>query len=520
MFTLAETIPDQLRQRARLQPDAPALVSPSAVFSYRELWGAIRELAIELETAGVKRLGLCGDNTPGWVIADLACLLAGIVCVPVPSFFSATQTEHLVRSAGLEGLLWASPGNPRDRRQKLTEAAWLQALPPLSPPNRPSPLPDGTAKITFTSGSTGHPRGVCLSAPQLAATTLALRNRLGGLGLSRHACILPLATLLENIAGVYVPLSMGATVDLLPLSMLGMSGSSGLVPRVLINQLQRLRPNSLILVPELATVLVGAAAQGQLAENRFRFLAVGGAKVPPSMLAHARQLGLPLYEGYGLSECGSVVALNVPGHDRTGAVGKPLDHLCVSIGSDGEIGVNGSTHLGYLGGSAQEPDLLRTGDLGHLDADGYLYVDGRRKNLLITSFGRNISPEWLESELTLATGACQAFVFGDGEPQPSALLALGENQASAHLVEALHQLNQSLPDYARLRTAYLLGQPLSRAQGYLTANGRLIRGRILAHLNLILLSSQRVDIPLPHPRLPTQDQNISQAALTQSQSYR
>lgn len=501
MSTVPESIPALLQQMAIRQPDVPALVSPDLSLSYGETWATVTELAGELRKAGVKRLGLCGDNSPAWVIADFACLLADVVCVPVPVFFSPTQTGHLIRSAGLDGLLWPDQGSAGSERVKLSSFTWLE---PLAAGRNRHSIPyihAGTAKVTFTSGSTGSPKGVCLSARHLSATTLALRDRLHGLGLARHASVLPLATLLENIAGVYLPLSMGATIKLLPLQMLGMNGSSGLDADQLIAQLRRVRPHSLILVPELAAVLIKAAADGLLDGHRFRFLAVGGGRVPPALLDEARRLGLPLYEGYGLSECGSVVALSTPGDERPGSVGKPLDHLRVSVdGKGGEIAVSGNSYLGYLGSAPPSDGPLKTGDLGRLDGGGYLYIEGRKKNLLITSFGRNISPEWLESELCLATGARQALVFGDGEPQPSAILALSQGRLPAcaarkgEVESAIRRLNETLPDYARLRRIYLLHQPLSHAQGYVTANGRLVRSRILEHLGLILPDAQLLDL--------------------------
>src|SRR5690554_2246890 len=140
-------------------------------------------------------------------------------------------------------------------------------------------MPEETAKITFTSGSTGTPKGVCLSAGQMAATAQALQERLDGVELQQHLCILPLATLLENIAGVYLPLLMGATVTVAPLQTLGMTGSSGLELGQLVAGLNQHQPHSVILVPELAMALVNAAEQGSLDTDSFRFLAVGGARV-------------------------------------------------------------------------------------------------------------------------------------------------------------------------------------------------------------------------------------------------
>jgi long-subunit acyl-CoA synthetase (AMP-forming) len=112
----------------------------------------------------------------------------------------------------------------------------------------------------------------------------------------------------------------------------------------------------------------------------------------------AWQLGIPVHEGYGLSECCSVVAANRPGERRSDTVGRPLNGLDVSI-DNGEIVVDGpSITDGYLGqGPAQRP--WRTGDLGALDSNGFLTIHGRKDSLIVTSFGRNVSPEWVETML-------------------------------------------------------------------------------------------------------------------------
>lgn len=489
------TLPEQLRQLAETRPDAVALVAPGERLDYRALWGAVRELSQAITATGLRRFGLCGDNGPAWAVADLACLLAGVVCVPVPGFFSAAQVQHLFDRAGLEGVLW--PGADLagvSGLRRLTDRAWLQTLPrtEIQPP-----IPTGTAKVTFTSGSTGTPQGVCLSGQHLAATTNALRKRLAGLALRRHLCLLPLATLLENIAGLYLPLSMGAAVELRPLESLGMTGSSRLDAERMIHALHQVRPDSLILVPELAAVLVAAGERGQLEGLDFRFLAVGGGKVSPQLLARAAAIGLPLYEGYGLSECGSVVSLNIPGNNRPGSVGRPLEHLRVRIDDDHEIRISGNTHLGYLGESRLAGAGLATGDLGYLDRDGYLHVDGRRKNLLITSFGRNISPEWLESELQQALQIPQVLVFGDGEPHPSALLILPDPRPLEAMRAAVLELNHRLPDYARLARVFVRRQPLLRADDHLTGNGRLARARILEDLPGLLAQSHALQIHTP-----------------------
>lgn len=483
-----DTLPDLMAEQASVRPRSIALRSPSGALTCRALVDGASALAATLKQKGLNRLGLCGDNTMAWIVADLACLIAGIVCVPVPAFFSKSQVDHLIALAGLEGLIWS--GN-RAGCESLEYGAVLQTLPVMSEPAR---IPEGTAKITFTSGSTGTPKGVCLSAGQMTATTLALRKRLENVPLTRHLCILPLATLLENIAGVYLPLVKGATVKLAPLASVGLSGSSGLDGAKLVATLNRVRPESAILVPELAATLVEARASGHLEPGDFRFLAVGGGKVSRDLLTRGRAAGLPLYEGYGLSECGSVVALNVPGDDQPGSVGRPLGHVKVEVDRSGEILVRGGGHLGYLGDAANPGEVLATGDLGRIDDRGHLYVNGRSKNLLITSFGRNINPEWLESELVHGLGIREAVVFGDGEPNPMALVTVADGRSPDALSRSVQQLNQHLPDYAQLATVYIRRQPLSRSEGYITDNGRPVRARIQADLPTLLADAVPVSV--------------------------
>ena len=341
-------LPDLLSQRVRQHPERIALQGPDASFSYQQLWRAAQLVAGQLRSLGVKRIGLCGVNTPAWVVADLACLMAEVVCVPVPVFFSKSQTEHLIQRAGLDALLFSAEA---EQAEAIGQGVWLRHL-PVSP--GAAWMPEHTAKITFTSGSTGTPKGVCLSAQQMAATACALQQRLEGVTLQQHLCILPLATLLENIAGVYLPLLMGATVTVAPLQTLGMTGSSGLELGQLVAGLNQHQPHSVILVPELAMALVNAAEQGSLATDSFRFLAVGGGRVSPDLLARGRAMNLPLYEGYGLSECGSVVALNVPGVEREGTVGRPLSHVQVQVDDNRRILVRGNTCLLYTSPSPRD----------------------------------------------------------------------------------------------------------------------------------------------------------------------
>jgi long-subunit acyl-CoA synthetase (AMP-forming) len=199
--------------------------------------------------------------------------------------------------------------------------------------------------------------------------------------------------------------------------------------------------------------------------------------VSPALLARADRLGLPVYEGYGLTECASVVALNTPAARRTGSVGRPLPHADVTIDAHGEIHVAGAAVGGYVGGE-QAPRTVATGDLGYFDTDGFLYVSGRRKNMFITSFGRNVSPEWVETELCEERAIAQAAVFGDARPWNVAVIVPAPQAERSEVGAAIEAANRRLPDYARVGDWIVAARPFTAGTGELTPNGRNRRAAI------------------------------------------
>jgi long-subunit acyl-CoA synthetase (AMP-forming) len=232
-------------------------------------------------------------------------------------------------------------------------------------------------------------------------------------------------------------------------------------------------------VPELLRILVSAAQSGWSPPATARFYAVGGARVSPDLLQRAEAHGIPVFEGYGLSECVSVVCLNTPEARRRGSVGRPLPHARLRVDARGEIHVAGSLMAGYIGAAATPANEIATGDLGDLDADGFVYVRGRLKNIFINSYGRNLSPEWIESELGQETAIGQAVVFGEARPEVVALIAPTHPGIGADTVAAsVARANARLPEYARVARHHIIGERLSVANGLLTGNGRPRRERI------------------------------------------
>ncbi|APE30691.1 hypothetical protein BOX17_06815 [Halomonas aestuarii] len=462
MSRCAEALLARLVRHAEERPDTPALDDGHRRIAYGELLGEIEGRRARLAARDARRVALPLDNGLDWALWHLALLADGRVDVPVPGFFSEAQRHHLVTAAGLDA--WIGPGG--------SALGFAATLDPAIACREVAFLPTlhaGTGMITFTSGTSGSPKGVCLDrdAPLRVAESLA--EAVTPLRLGRHLAMLPLATLLENIGGLYVPLMLGATASLPGAAELGWTGGSGFDPRRALSAIEAFRPHSLILVPQLLQALVDLSPQ---APAGLRFVAVGGARVAGSLLDRARDGGWPVFEGYGLSECASVVCLNRPGEPALG-VGRPLPHARVRLAADGEVQVQGATMLGYLG----EPPVdgwHASGDLGHWEGE-HLVLDGRRRDIFITAYGRNVDPQWVEGELCARPAIAQALVHGEALPHNRALIVPATPDLDDRtLAAAIDAANAGLPDYARIGE-WRRCAPFTPDNHQLTANGRLRR---------------------------------------------
>lgn len=447
----------------------------------------LHDLAMSLRRSKIRRLGVCANNSLVWAQVDFACVLAGICLIPIPTFFSEQQRQHILKECVLEGIvtddacLFQGPSLPDF--EVLGPEVQLIDLRVNSEASSKAPLlPRGTGKVTFTSGSTGTPKGVCLSHEQLFQQASVLAE-IVDMRAPKHLCILPMTTLLENVAGLYAPLLVGGEVVVPSQESMGFKGSALVEPKKLLLTLSEQKPNTLILIPQLLQLLVGAAAQGWRVPDSLQFVAVGGSRVSQELLAAARSAGIPAYEGYGLSECASVVSLNSSKQYLEGSCGKPLPNLSVSI-VESEIVVSGNCMLGYMNDeSSWYPRQIVTGDIGSIDEHGYLSIEGRKKNIIISSYGRNISPEWIESEILASPLIGEAVVLGDARPYCVALLwsASLNNPEDKLLRSWIEHVNKALPDYAQIRSWYLLPSPLQANSKLMTDNARPRREAIAMH---------------------------------------
>ena len=425
------------------------------------------------------------DKDP-WMtnILQLAAWRAGLAVLVVPGFFSPEQQAHALQSAKPELIL--SP-----------ELAALVGSPPeQSPAHRAQRLT--TAVITFTSGSTGQPKGVCLGQRALLAVARSLGKAIKTTAAERHLSLLPPAILLETVGGLLRTLLAGGVVLTPDRATMGVADMITVDGPTLLRSIAACRASSIITMPQVLATLVQNLERDQLpAPPTLGFIGVGGAAIAPELLRRAARRGLPACEGYGLSECASVVCLNVPGAARVGSVGRPLPHARVLISPDGEVLVGGATLSATLAGDAVPGpgELWATGDLGRFDDDGYLYLTGRKDNRFCTAYGRNLSPEWIEAQLAQVAGVQQVVVLGDGLPAPVALV-VADRSNSADLLAQLKHAALALPAYARPARWLFPAEPFSQTNGLWTATGRPRRRAIATAF------AHRLTHPtplLPHP---------------------
>ncbi len=466
---------ERLSRNAVERPHAAAIRDECVRLDWRSLHLEVDRLTSMLSA---NRVGLLLSNGVHWACLDLALLNGDRVCVPMPGFFSDSQLQHLIRDADLDMVATDHPERVAGLLNSQSYAriviagrpVWLFWCKAIASDDTAQPLPRGTVKVTYTSGTTGRPKGVCLSAETLGNVTAALCEAVQASPRDRALSLLPLSTLLENIAGLYAPLWAGALAQVPDLASCGLAGSSGLQPKQFLGALGAYAPTTTTLVPQLLKLMVECVDAGIPAPDSLRFIAVGGAPTPSHLLERARTLGLPVFQGYGLSEAGSVACLNTPSSERRGSVGRPLPHLKISIADDGEVLVSGNLLRGYLGHPESAAyEAWHTGDLGYLDDDGFLFLTGRKKTAYATAYGRNVSPEWVEGELTSHPLIAQAAVFGEGQAINVAVLVPGRDASMQDLIAALDHINPRLPDYAQIGRWVIAEQPFSPANGL--ANG-------------------------------------------------
>ncbi len=324
------------------------------------------------------------------------------------------------------------------RRQlvKKKRLVYLADFTRKEPPSPPTHEPQEPAVIIYTSGTTGRSKGALLSHANIMSNVHA-GIQLYNLTPDIHMLsILPIHHIFEQVLGILLPLSAGGTVSFVEsLKKIGPN-------------LEELKPNFLLGVPALYRVffnrihkkisenflsraLFNLPATRGLIQNKIRksmggdqavFIS-GGAALDPEIADGLRQYGLKIFQGYGITETSPVITAETPTEQRLGSVGKPLPGVDVKISNPnnegvGEILVKGpNVMIGYFNSPDATGDVLvdgwyHSGDLGRLDNDGFLYVCGRMKNLIVTPNGKNVYPEEIENELLKSDLIAEVMIYG------------------------------------------------------------------------------------------------------------
>lgn len=405
------------------------------------------------------------------------------------------------------------------------------------------------ATLLYTSGTTGEPKGVMLTHGNITSNVMAAMRVLDYSEQDVVLSILPLSHSFERMA-FYCYLHSGMSIyyaeafdkvaenlrEVRPTVLVG-------VPRLFEKMRERILAASLELPAlrrrlllwglqtgersqrawrtvgtvspwlrwqhQAAERLVLSRIRHQLGLDRIRSLISGGAALAPDVAYFFLGLGLEILQGYGLTETSPVVTVNPPGANKIGTVGRPIPGVEVKIADDGEILVRGpNVMLGYYNRPEEtaaaftEDGWLRTGDVGFLDADGYLVITDRKKDLIKTSGGKYVAPQALENRLAASPLIAQAVVVGEGRKFPAALIVPNfgalrrhaeergipfreERELCAHPAiqrlyeEEVERLMADVSPYERVRKIALLERELTIAQEELTPTLK-VRRRVIA----------------------------------------
>lgn len=461
--------------------------------SFGDVFELSKRLAARLGTLGLRRgdhVAMVGENGPEWAISYFAVVWAGAVAVPLDS--RATE-RNLKRVLGLSDsrFLIASGGF----RETLGREEGIEAAIPMEEiaedPGRDekrapaeSADPDRVAEIVFTSGTTGTPKGVTLSHGNIMSSVESMYGAFPiGPGDTAFS-ILPIHHVYERICGILLSFYCGQTVffsrSLKPAEMLADMRAARptvwlntpLVLEKLLGRIEHTREKS-FLARRLPAKLFGKMARKRLGLSRLRFIVSGGAALSEKVQAGLEKYGFPLIQGYGMSETSAVVAANPFSEPRNSSCGMILEGNEVEIrdadaGGIGEICVKGPNVMKEYykdreatGEILSSDGWLRTGDLGYFDRDGYLYVTGRKKSVIVTKGGKNISPEEIEEKLTALEEVEEAVVFSPDDTRIQAVVfpssrKPGERNAPGddEIWEAIHlrirRLNRTLEPHKRI----------------------------------------------------------------------
>jgi len=408
------------------------------------------------------RVGILLKNSPEFIYALYGALSLGATVVPINNFLKAPEIQHILDDCGVKCLLSATDFDDvlgKLRTPRVLRTADAPALPATSPPQLPAIAPSDLAVIIYTSGTTGRPKGAMLTHDNIASNVRSCVEALEETAGDRMALLLPMFHSFMLTVCIFTPLSMGAGI-------------------VLIKSVHPFKAALKEMIQHRATIFCGipqifqALAQSKIPFwvhwlLRLRMVISGAAPLPRETLDQfSRKFRFPLLEGYGLSEASPVVSFNpYRGVRKAGSVGLPVPGVEVKILDDngeempaeqvGEIVVRGANVMrGYFNHPDETAATLRhgwlhTGDMGKKDADGYIYIVDRRKEMLLVR-GLNVYPREIEEVLYKIPGVREAAVVAQADEKrgeiPVAFVSATEG-SSLQPAELLRFCRENLADY-------------------------------------------------------------------------
>jgi long-chain acyl-CoA synthetase len=499
---------------------------------YREQAEACAAALVEVGVHPGDRVGLLAENRVEWLVADMGLLAAGAVCVPPHAPLTARQVLFQLASTdavwvfvstkeqlakvlqvreelpSLRGIVLFDRAEHSDALAwpaflQRGRAAWARLGAELA--RREAALgPDDLATIMYTSGTTGDPKGVMLTHGNLLSNAVSAVRCLGQAEDGLLLNWLPLSHIYARLCDHYASIAVGNTIALAPSA------------ECVVQSLAELQPTQMSAVPRFYEKLLAAVASSDATQTsrrlrdafgpRVRMLSSGGAPLPRAVLDAYLAAGIPLRPGYGLTESSPIISFNSIDRFKPGTVGPALPGVEIRIAADGEILTRGP-HVtkGYWKNPRATAEAIRdgwlhTGDLGEIDADGFLTITGRKKDLLVLSSGKKVVPSQIEGLLLADPCIDQVMVCGEGRHYLVALVVPNwENLHRAGLnvdhppledlckrpevIAALRQrIDAALADlsgYEQIKRFAVLPQPFSTEADELTVSLKLRRAVIL-----------------------------------------
>jgi long-chain acyl-CoA synthetase len=464
------------------------------VWTYRDLQHKAYRVAHWLQEQGVgrgDRVVIWGQNSPWWVACFFGILRNGSVVVPLDARSSADFVERVIAQSEPR-LAIASSSMARTWSYDVPVSVIEELdsfLPDGGPESLPEVSPDDLAEIIFTSGTTGAPKGVMLTHGNIRSNVEAVNQVFPAGPQFRPLSILPLSHLLEQTCGLLLALRGGTAI----------AYATALQPAAIQRDMAQYRVTTMVLVPRILSMFMESIERGvrkagkedtwrracRIAEHlpmperrilfrnvlqrfggRLTFLVTGGAPLEPELEHKWELLGIAILQGYGSTETSPIITATALDDRKPRSVGKRLPGTQLRLTDDGEILVKGPNVMqGYwknpeATAAVLEDGWYHTGDLGELDAEGRLYLKGRKKNMIVLANGLNVYPEDVEEALGRSPGAVEAVVmavpssFG---PQIHAVLLCSAQGADP--VAIVREANERLAPHQQVRTYEVWPEP-------------------------------------------------------------